>query len=82
MAKLTLYEVLGVAEDADAEAIAAAYGLKRNGLASLADAEDRRNQLQFLDHAFEVLSDPARRADYDAGLRAQTSLSFRSDVRG
>lgn len=65
MAKLTLYEVLGVAEDADAEAIAAAYGLKRNGLASLADAEDRRNQLQFLDHAFEVLSDPGRRAGYD-----------------
>ena len=65
MGKRTLYDVLGVAEDADAAAIATAYGLRREALAELADADDRRNQLQFLDHAYEVLSDPGRRAGYD-----------------
>ena len=65
MGKRTLYDVLGVAEDADADAIAAAYGLRREALAGLADVDDRRNQLQFLDHAHEVLSDPGRRAGYD-----------------
>jgi curved DNA-binding protein CbpA len=38
--------------------------------------------MQVIKRAFDVLSDPARRVDYDAGLRAQPSLTFRTEMPG
>lgn len=69
MAKPTLYEILGVATDASAEDIQRAFELRRRALHGLPEGEDRRNQLNFLDHAREVLTDPGRRATYDWQLR-------------
>lgn len=69
MAKQTLYEILGVASDASAEDIQRAYELRRKALHELAEDDDRRNQLGFLDYAREVLSDTGRRAAYDWQLR-------------
>ncbi len=79
--KATYYELLGLAPEADLEAISAAYlRISRE----LGDANEGEGELRLrlIKRAFEVLSDPARRADYDAGLRAQTSLSFRSAMPG
>lgn len=70
MAKQTLYEILGVASDASAEDIQRAYELRRTAMHGLAEDDDRRNQLSFLDHAREVLADPGKRASYDWQLRS------------
>jgi S1-C subfamily serine protease len=69
VAKQTLYEILGVAADASAEDIQRAFELRRKVLHGLAEDEDRRNQLSFIDHARAVLSDPGKRATYDWQLR-------------
>ncbi|HEU4324369.1 MAG TPA: hypothetical protein VFS21_14545 [Roseiflexaceae bacterium] len=60
--EFNLYSVLDVPADADAVAIALAYARRLH---------DRRpNHLQAtLTYAFLVLSDPRRRAAYDAALR-------------
>jgi serine protease Do len=69
VAKQTLYEILGVSDDASAEEIQRGFDLRRKALHELPEDEDRRNQLSFLDHAREVLADPGRRATYDWQLR-------------
>jgi S1-C subfamily serine protease len=69
MAKQTLYDILGVAADASAEAIQRGFELRREALLDLPESDDRRNQMSFLDHAREVLADPGRRATYDWQLR-------------
>lgn len=79
--KATYYELLGLAPEADLEAISAAY-LRISRELGDADEGEGELRLRLIKRAFEVLSDPARRADYDAGLRAQTSLSFRSAMPG
>ncbi len=71
MAKQTLYEILGVADDASAEDIQRGFELRRKALHQLPEGEDRRNQLSFLDHAREVLADPGRRATYDWQSRSR-----------
>jgi len=64
------YEVLGVPRDATGEQIAQARRrLSRElhpDVNSAPDAADRFGQVQ---HAFDVLSDPAARAEYDRGAR-------------
>lgn len=69
MAKQTLYEILGVAEDAAAADIQHAYEARRRALWEQFEGEDRRNHLSFLDQARDVLADPRRRAAYDRQRR-------------
>lgn len=69
MAKRTLYQILGVAEDASAEEMQHAYVARRQALSDEFEGEDRRNYLSFVDHAREVLADPQRRAAYDRQQR-------------
>lgn len=65
MAKQTLYELLEAAEDASGAEIQRAFEDRRKALSDEFEGEDRRNRLNFLDHAHEVLSNPQRRAAYD-----------------
>ena len=70
MAKQTLYEILGVAEDASDLDIQRAFESRRKVLCDEFEGEDQRNHLSFLDHAHEVLLDPRRRAAYDQRNRS------------
>lgn len=70
MAKQTLYEILGIADDAPGEEVERAYDERRRLLLRRPDGEDRRNQLSFLQHARDVIADPRRRAAYDGQDRA------------
>lgn len=79
--KTTYYDLLGVAPEADLEAISAAYLRLSREIAGSEAAEDVV-RLQVIKRAFDVLSDPPRRADYDAGLRAQPNLTFRTEMPG
>jgi S1-C subfamily serine protease len=64
--KRTLYDILGVAPDAPPADIGAAYEQRR---AALADAGSRDpGEAALLQQARDVLSDPGRRAAYDASL--------------
>ncbi len=74
--KTTYYDLLGIAPEADLEAISAAYlrATREQGIGGEADALRQK----LLKQAFEVLSDPARRSAYDAGLAGQDSLVFRT----
>lgn len=79
--KTTYYDLLGLAPEADLERIAAAYLRLSRELAESGDEDVELRQRQ-LKQAFDVLSDPARRTAYDAGLNGQSSLSFRGDSPG
>lgn len=72
------YEVLGVSPDASQEAIVHAY--RRLARASHPDARpgDPQATAQFrvLTSAYEVLSDAARRADYDRARRASRAAPY------
>lgn len=81
MAKRTLYEILGVASDVATEDIQRAYELRRTALHRLPESEDTRNQLSFLDHAREVLTDPGKRAGYDWQLRSVPLMPTRAPRR-
>lgn len=64
---MTLYDDLGVPPDASAGDIKAAYrkGAKRHHPDANADDPKASEKFGALAHAYEVLSDPARRARYD-----------------
>ena len=66
MAKKTLYDVLGLARDAMALDVGLAYQ-KRLDQLQRAPVQDT-SELALLKNAHEVLSNPARRAAYDASL--------------
>lgn len=74
--KISHYEVLQVSPQAGDEVIGAAYRELLARLQALAGAGDgeARNQLIFVEEAFAVLGDPARRAAYDAGLRQAAAI--------
>ncbi len=74
--KTTYYDLLGIAPEADLEAISAAYLRATREQGSGGEADALRQKL--LKQAFEVLSDPARRSAYDAGLAGQDNLVFRT----
>jgi hypothetical protein len=64
---MDLYAVLGVVASADAAALKSAHraAVRRTH----PDAGGDPGEFQQIQHAFEVLSDPVRRADYDRALR-------------
>jgi flagellar biosynthesis GTPase FlhF len=76
MQKTTYYDLLGIAPEADLEAISAAYLRATREQGAGGEAEVLRQNL--LKQAFEVLSDPVRRSAYNAGLAGQDNLVFRT----
>jgi hypothetical protein len=64
-----LYDVLGVARDADQDEIKRAYRAAAKKFHP--DAEGNSYFFRLIQQAYETLSDPARRADYDRTGRAQ-----------
>ena len=62
------YEVLGIAEGASGQEIRQAY--RRLVKAAHPDVAGDTAQFRLVTQAYDVLSDPARRAAYDRGLRA------------
>jgi curved DNA-binding protein CbpA len=69
--KQSLYEMLGVAEAATPELIAEAYRIAQRRCNDRAAGGDQeaRNEAVMVREAYRVLSDPAKRAQYDQALR-------------
>ncbi|MEE1652094.1 DnaJ domain-containing protein [Brachybacterium sp. J144] len=65
----TLYEVLGVAPDADPAEIKAAFRKRARKMHPDVAGDEMRSFYLLLQHAHEVLSEPGRRAEYDRSLR-------------
>lgn len=63
----TLYQLLGLTPDASAGELEAAY--RRLLSPGSGSREDEESRLKSIKLAYEVLSDPAQRTVYDAGLR-------------
>jgi serine protease Do len=76
-AKKTLYEILGVPADAGAEDIVHAHD--RRVLEMRREANADPNGISLVQQAFEVLSNPARRAAYDAALVTAAERSAAAD---
>jgi curved DNA-binding protein CbpA len=78
---VNLYELLGVDASAEAAELARAYRRRlrqlhpdvRHSIATDADRLERPADLAAVQHAYQVLRDPDRRARYDAELRARTA---------
>mmetsp|Transcript_35245 Transcript_35245/g.77194 ORF Transcript_35245/g.77194 Transcript_35245/m.77194 type:complete len:290 (-) Transcript_35245:120-989(-) len=76
----TLYDVLGVDRSADSRAIRKAYlqaSLRHHPDKNPADVEGAKRCFVRVGQAYEVLSDPVRRADYDRELLRDSGASWR-----
>lgn len=62
--KRTFYKILQISDDADADAIAAAYQRLKPKYSDPNDSA-ARNELLFIEHAYQTLSDPNSRSQYD-----------------
>jgi len=71
--KETLYDILGVSRDAKVTDIGRAYNRHRSAMRQETTPPDAR-RAALLHEAFEVLSDPQKRAAYDASLRRSRAL--------
>lgn len=81
MPNMTYYDLLGVAPEADLDAISAAYlRCVREMASGQADDAELKLHAKQLKQAFDVLSDAERRAAYDAGLKGQSNLPFRAEA--
>lgn len=74
MAKQTYYEILGIPQDAAADAVEQAYAAQKQLLQTHSDLEHRRNQLAFIQHARDVLVDDKKRAHYDSQFHAEQPM--------
>ena len=72
MSSGTLYEILSVAPDADAEELRAAF--RRLSKKVHPDAGGSDELFGRVKHAYDILSDPARRAAYDRSLSAPVAV--------
>jgi hypothetical protein len=71
----TLYSVLGVDREAEADAIKKSYRrLARQWHPDVCREPDAKEQFQKLQAAYEIIGDPTRRAKYEAGLKLEASL--------
>jgi hypothetical protein len=77
--KQSLYQLLELRPDAPAESIAAAYEARKAKLAGAVSSEDL-NARALLRGAFETLSDPARRKQYDEQLREERRRALSSGM--
>lgn len=74
--KPTLYEVLGVKPDTnDADLRTAWKRAARTYHPDVCREADAASQFQAIQHAYELLKDPGKRARYDAGLRLEATLT-------
>lgn len=76
--KSDYYELLGIPRDADPVVIRAAYEMAVQKLAASDDRQERaaaEGRLSQLRQAYDVLSNPTRRADYDAGLALLNTMA-------
>lgn len=70
----SLYDVLGIAQGANDEQILAGYQTQKNILDARENQDaETKNSLIFIQHAKEVLLDPAKRAAYDARITAEAA---------
>lgn len=76
MSSIDLYAVLGVAHDASADEIRAAWK------AAVADLDPTDPKLNVFNQAGAVLLDPAKRQKYDAELESAESAASAAGVRG
>ncbi|MGQ9840635.1 MAG: molecular chaperone DnaJ [Anaerolineae bacterium] len=77
MSKRDYYEVLGVPRDADENAIKSAYRkLARQYHPDVNKSEDAEERFKEINEAYEVLSDPDKRAAYDRFGHAATQGGF------
>ncbi|MBL8429529.1 MAG: J domain-containing protein [Dechloromonas sp.] len=78
----TYYDLLEVSRHADLAEISTAYLRISRALSAgegpLGEADDAF-QLKLVKHAYEVLSNPSRRSDYDAGLITRNTASGRAE---
>src|SRR6185369_15581077 len=65
-AKQSLYEILGIGRDANSIDVGLAYERRRAEAAKRVPPD--ASEVALVQQAYEVLSDPARRAAYDASL--------------
>lgn len=73
----TLYGILGVAKSADAAAIKTAYRrLARQWHPDVCQEPDATTQFMAIQAAYDALSDPTRRARYEAGLQLAAGLDM------
>ena len=71
------YEVLGVTRDASADDVKKAYRrLARELHPDVNPSPDAEDQFKLVTHAYEVLSDPVKREQYDLGPQAAFSGNF------
>jgi len=71
----TLYAVLGVARDAPGTGVKKAYRrAARTWHPDVCKESDAATQFRRIKEAYEILSNPAKRARYDAGLKLMASL--------
>ena len=73
--KRSFYEMLGVTHDADQAQIDTAYALAtaKMGASNTRGVNEAVSELQLIREGYQMLSDPARRAKYDAKLAASES---------
>ena len=76
----THYDVLGIAADADAAQIRAAYRRAARAHHPDTHGEASAGRMAEVNHAWQVLQDSARRREYDRSLRGPSAGS-RADVR-
>ena len=78
MAAKDYYQVLGVAQDADAEAIKKSYRKLARKYHPDANPDDPAAEERFkeISEAYRVVSDPEKRKQYDAMRRAGTGAGF------